>query len=318
MLNYQDINIIKESKVGCQFENGFKYKTNNNSFNDNDRQGRALLILLLCSLIFLILYLVKDSKFSGNMLLFIVLVIVIYIYSKPIRILYSGSYLLNRTIRTPEFLNRKKNFPNHIYFEHPTNFQKILDETIHIFKKKEVLPLTKNTFSKENEYIGGGSIQNNNEDGWRLYLVQVGDSYPAANTMPFLVSILKQLKEVKSCAVSILPAKKIIPIHIGYNKGVMRYQLAIKVPQSGECFICVNGIKYQWTKGEGVLFDDTYPHKVYNDSEEDRIVLYMDVERPLNGGFKKMNNLLLNLVNKSSITKDEVASTEKLESLLKN
>ena len=135
--------------------------------------------------------------------------------------------------------------------------------------------------------------------------------------MPFLVSILKKLDEVKSCAVSILPSKKIIPIHIGYYKGVMRYQLAIKVPKKGDCFICVNGIKYNWKTGHGVLFDDTYPHKVYNDSDEDRIVLYMDIERPNLGSLKWMNKVFLHLANNSSIAKKEVASTEKLESLLK-
>ena len=318
MLDYQDVNIVSQSKVGCHFEKNFVHKENYNTFNNNDKQGRGLLFLIILVISLLITYFVTKNKLYLSLSFLFFILSILYVYKKPIRILYSGSYIISSQVKTPEYLNRQEYFPNCIYFENPKNFQLILKECLEIYKKKKVLPLTKNTFSKENEHIGGAQIQSNEEDGWRLYLVQAGNNYPAANTMPFLVSILKQLDEVKSCAVSILPAKKIIPIHVGYYKGVMRYQLAIKVPSSGECFICVNGKKYTWTVGQGVLFDDTYAHKVYNDSNEDRIVLYMDIERPNLGSLKWMNKSFLYLANNSSIAKKEVASTEKLESLLKN
>jgi beta-hydroxylase len=95
-------------------------------------------------------------------------------------------------------------------------------------------------------------------------------------------------------------------------KDVMRYKLAIKVPRDREnVFICVNGEKYNWTEGEGVLFDDTYPHKVYNNTNEDRVVLYMDVLRPfLNPFLDLLNRFVVYLVSNSSIAKKEIARTE--------
>ena len=62
-------------------------------------------------------------------------------------------------------------------------------------------------------------------------------------------------------------------------------------------FICVNGEKYSWKEGEGVVFDDTYPHKVYNNTDQDRVVLYIDVERShMPNYLTLMNKKLLKLL----------------------
>ena len=106
--------------------------------------------------------------------------------------------------------------------------------------------------------------------------------------------------------------KKAIPIHVGYYKGFIRYQLAVIIPKDRKnVFICVNGEKYSWKEGVGVVFDDTYPHKVYNNTEEDRVVLYIDVERNhMPNWLTCMNKILLNLFENSSYVKDEIKRTE--------
>ena len=43
----------------------------------------------------------------------------------------------------------------------------------------------------------------------------------------------------------------------------------------------VKGQDYVWKEGEGVLFDDSWPHSVVNHSPEMRAVLVIDVRRPL-------------------------------------
>jgi aspartate beta-hydroxylase/beta-hydroxylase len=43
----------------------------------------------------------------------------------------------------------------------------------------------------------------------------------------------------------------------------------------------VAGRGYVWKEGEGVLFDDSWPHEVINRSREPRVVLIVDVPRPL-------------------------------------
>lgn len=38
-------------------------------------------------------------------------------------------------------------------------------------------------------------------------------------------------------------------------------------------------VQYHWKYGEAVLFDDTYLHEAVNDSDETRVVLFIDVAR---------------------------------------
>ena len=81
------------------------------------------------------------------------------------------------------------------------------------------------------------------------------------------------------CGVNIA-GEKGIPIHVGYYKGFIRYQLGVIIPKETEkCYLCVNGEKYNWKEGEDVMFDDTFAHKVYNETEDIRVVVYMDIER---------------------------------------
>jgi aspartyl/asparaginyl beta-hydroxylase (cupin superfamily) len=42
----------------------------------------------------------------------------------------------------------------------------------------------------------------------------------------------------------------------------------------------VNGVEAYHRLGEIVVFDDSLPHKAYNNSEQDRVVLIVDLERP--------------------------------------
>ncbi len=43
-----------------------------------------------------------------------------------------------------------------------------------------------------------------------------------------------------------------------------------------------SGLRTTWWKdGEGVLFDETFLHRAENETDEDRVILFCDVERPL-------------------------------------
>jgi beta-hydroxylase len=61
----------------------------------------------------------------------------------------------------------------------------------------------------------------------------------------------------------------------------LRFHLGLKTPNSEKCRIAVDGETYWWKDGEGVLFDETYLHRAENETDEDRLILFCDVERPL-------------------------------------
>lgn len=52
-------------------------------------------------------------------------------------------------------------------------------------------------------------------------------------------------------------------------------------PNDERCGLMVNGEPYIWRDGEGVVFDETYIHAAYNDTETPRLILMTDIDRPL-------------------------------------
>jgi beta-hydroxylase len=292
----------------CKLEYPYKLKKNNFSFNKNDIIGLLNIFLII---IFLLLLLEKFIYTS-----FIFLFILIFkIYIKPIEILYMMSSLLTLGIRTPEFLNKDKYFLNNYLFEE--NFNILKQEVVDILYKTDngdKLIMTSDTYNGENKYIGSNKIINNGKiKAWRLINIKIGNEYTkdAYNHFPFLVKLLEKIPEVYSCAISILQEGVRIPIHVGYYKGIMRYMMPLIVPKDKEnVFLVVNEIKYNWTEGVGVLWDDTYPHKVYNNTKEIRVVIYMDVLRPLPNLLSKFNKFIVKLASNSQIVKDEIRRTE--------
>lgn len=53
------------------------------------------------------------------------------------------------------------------------------------------------------------------------------------------------------------------------------------MPRERPPHIRVAGQAYTSKEGEGVLFDDSWPHEVVNDASEPRVVLIVYVPRPL-------------------------------------
>lgn len=70
----------------------------------------------------------------------------------------------------------------------------------------------------------------------------------------------------------------------------LRYHLGLITPNSDACRIYVDGQPYAWKDGEAVMFDETYVHWVENDTDEARIILFCDVERPLRGRLPRAIN----------------------------
>lgn len=307
------------NNYSCKNELPFVKKINNSSFNCKDEEGLRI-ILLLISIIFFIVYGYKYSK-SFNIYykisIIFILILIYKIYVNPIIILYTYSSILSLMIKTPEILDKNKYFPNHVQFENNNNFINIKNEVVTILNKTDngnTLKLTKDSFSNENIGIGSHIINDGNKTrAWRILTIKIGNEYTqeAINNFPYLVKILNNIPEVVSCAISVLEKGVKIPIHIGYYKGVMRYMLPIIIPKDkNNVYLCVNEIKYHWTEGVGVLWDDTYPHKVYNNTDEIRVVIYMDVKRPLNKILTPINDLFIHLMATSNIAKEEIKKTE--------
>jgi len=119
--------------------------------------------------------------------------------------------------------------------------------------------------------------------GWkRFYLKWYDARHPSAEELcPRTVAILKTLPKVKAAMFAELPPGGKLNKHRDPFAGSLRYHLGLTTPNDDRCHIIVDGETYSWRDGESVVFDETYVHEAYNQSEANRIILFCDVERPL-------------------------------------
>lgn len=73
--------------------------------------------------------------------------------------------------------------------------------------------------------------------------------------------------------------------HLGKHRdpyaGSVRYHLGLSTPNDERCFIEVDGVRRSWHDGEVIIFDETFVHWAQNDTEQTRIILFCDIERPM-------------------------------------
>jgi aspartate beta-hydroxylase len=70
-----------------------------------------------------------------------------------------------------------------------------------------------------------------------------------------------------------------ISAHRGPTNLRLRCHLAVAVPE-GDCAIRVGAQTERWREGECLVFDDSYDHDAWNHTNEDRIVLIVDLWHP--------------------------------------
>jgi aspartate beta-hydroxylase len=129
-------------------------------------------------------------------------------------------------------------------------------------------------------------ISANDGRDWRTLIMKAyGVDVPEnLRRCPTVASLVAQCPEVVSCLLSFLAPGKHIPVHRGPFRGILRFHLMLSMPndENGHpaCVMDIDGAQYRIADGESLLWDDTYPHEVWNQSNEVRIALLLDVWRP--------------------------------------
>ena len=136
-------------------------------------------------------------------------------------------------------------------------------------------------------------------DDWRTFnLVLYNRDVPGnVEKCPELTRLVRAVPGMQSALISIIAPGTYIPPHSDPAKGVIRYHLAFKTPKKREqCYIAIEdaeGVahKYAWEEGKGVVFDDVFTHWVRNDTDEYRVILFMDILRPMAGAPRALQSL---------------------------
>lgn len=141
-----------------------------------------------------------------------------------------------------------------------------------------------------------GMIQS--DDQWKTFFLKgVGmDCTENAKRCPETMKMLNVIPGCTTGFFSILSPLKHIPPHRGPWAGVLRLHLGLLVPEPRHmCRIRISDQFHTWEEGRALIFDDTYNHEVWNDTEGYRVVLFVDFERPLRAPLSFINHWIMNL-----------------------
>ena len=116
---------------------------------------------------------------------------------------------------------------------------------------------------------------------WSVFMLYILGHKPEVNRAlcPETARVLDGVPNLVQAFFSVLEPGKSIPLHEGPFYGYLRYHLALHVPRDNPPCLIVNSQKHVWKEGEAALFDDSWPHEVVNQSQEQRVVLIVDVLR---------------------------------------
>lgn len=148
---------------------------------------------------------------------------------------------------------------------------------------------------------------------WKSYWLVAFGRRTADNwrRCPETMRLLDTIPGLKTAFFSILAPGKHIPEHTGPYAGVLRYHLGLIVPrEKAACRIRVGCDATHWEEGRSIVFDDSYPHEVWNDTGEERVVLFVDFVRPLPFPLSVLNEAVIRLASRSVFVQDIVENVE--------
>jgi beta-hydroxylase len=133
-------------------------------------------------------------------------------------------------------------------------------------------------------------------DAWKSFFLYGYGHWVEQNCTrcPETARLLRKIPGLAMAFFSILAPKAHIPPHRGPYKGLLRYHLGLMIPQpSSSCRIRVGNEIRSWQEGKSLIFDDSYVHEAWNDSDWHRVVLFVDFVRPLPLPLSLLNRLLI-------------------------
>jgi Aspartyl/Asparaginyl beta-hydroxylase len=147
--------------------------------------------------------------------------------------------------------------------------------------------------------IFGESFKNKDE-GWQYYLIWRQGKFTEAALLlfPKTVKILSSLKSFLypfgEAVLIVMKPDVFLPPHTDDINTSISCHLGIKTPEG--CEIKVGGKTRSWSRGKTLFFNHSFEHSAWNKSNEERVVLVMDLYHP---ELTKVEKILLKFVLKN-------------------
>jgi beta-hydroxylase len=201
------------------------------------------------------------------------------------------------------------------YFEHLTAIQRewptILKEAQDVLAYRDVIPGFQDISPDQYRLAKGRN--------WRTLILYGFGKRLETNTQltPRTAELLDTISNLQTAMFSILSPGYHIPAHKGVTKGILRAHIGLIVPdEADKCRIRIDNEIVAWRPGEMFVFDDTYEHEVWNETDQERVILLFDFDRPMKFRGRMLNRILLAAMKLTAFYKDPKKNLEESEARL--
>lgn len=185
--------------------------------------------------------------------------------------------LYDRHISTPSVLDEAQYFVGASSFLN--RWETLRDEALQVARNLQQVPRFHELMAEQAE------ISANDGKDWRVFLLKAYGVEIRRNMemCPELARLVRDNPDVLSATLSFLAPHKHIPRHRGPFRGILRFYMGLDVPVDArgevQTVLAIEDIEHKIGSGQSILWDDTYPHEVWNRSDAMRIALLLDVRR---------------------------------------
>ncbi len=200
----------------------------------------------------------------------------------------------NTFVKTPPVLNMQQYFPRAEEFT--SNWEVVREEVMQLIDDIQSVPRFHELMPEQYKLSAHG------EKEWRMFILRAYglDIRENMQRCPTLARLVRANDDIKSASVSFLAPGKKVPTHTGPFRGITRFYMGLQVPlnEQGEpgVTLTIDNQAYKLGNGDALLWDDTYPHSVENNTDEWRIALLLDVYRAnMPGPLRAFTNTIIGM-----------------------
>jgi aspartyl/asparaginyl beta-hydroxylase (cupin superfamily) len=179
------------------------------------------------------------------------------------------------------------------------SWQTIAQEAASILRYRDAVPPLKDLSPDHARIAGDGN--------WRsFFLIGYGYEVPDnCRRAPVTAELVRRIPDLNSAFFSILEPGATIPRHRGVTRGLVTCHLGLIVPDIPEkCVMQVEDRELFWEAGSWLVFDDSCYHEVHNRSTQRRVILLVQVKRPMRLLGRLANDLALWGIRRSPFVQD--------------
>lgn len=200
----------------------------------------------------------------------------------------------NSFVHTPSVLDAENYFPGANAFI--KNWLTLREEALQLTNELDRVPKFHELMPEQY------SLSAHGEKEWRMFVLRAYglDIQENLSKCPKLRELVSANPAIKSASLSFLAPGKKVPTHTGPFRGITPFYMGLEVPvdESGQpgVVLTIDDKAFRLGNGDALLWDDTYPHSVENNTDQWRIALLLDVYRAnMPGPLRAFTNSIIGL-----------------------